>query len=183
MTNETPVMFEYGGTETPWNANATHSIKYDEQVECFCVFELTDRGVKTFRFVNDYDLNAFFEAKTMAKLKAQGWLSPADQRPFCMESAKELGVEFENSRDYVKPSHAPLYMVKFKSHSVPSFCRYVEGYNSFEDTDCRDFYCVLTGQAIDCHKAVWFMPYNNHPECARLDALGVKRYEQGGGEG
>jgi hypothetical protein len=166
MTNENPVMFEYGGTDTPWNANATHSIKYDEQVECFCVFEIAEEGVKTFRFVNDYDLNAFFEAKTLAKLKAQGWLSPADQRPFCMESVTYTYFPSNLSEQY----KAFYYNDDGKLDRAFDACG--------KWLACDDYY-IGNPQA--------FLPIDefgliDYPECARLDALGVKRYEQGGGE-
>jgi hypothetical protein len=51
---------------------------------------IVENGIIT--HVEDYDFEAYF--------KAQGWLSPEDQQPFCMESAIELGYNFPRN-EYV----------------------------------------------------------------------------------
>ena len=101
-----------------------------------------------------------------AIFKSQGWLSPEDQKPFCMESA-QYGYFSKNLRKQYK---AFYYNDDGKLDRTFDACGKWLAY---------DDYYIEKPQA--------FMPINefgliDHPETARLDALGVKRYEQGGGE-
>jgi hypothetical protein len=72
MNNE--LMFEFNGK--PFKVFHEYAINCEE----------LDESLRASEFPS------FYHAQRDAQLKAQGWLSPEDQQPFCMESAMELGV-------------------------------------------------------------------------------------------
>ena len=88
-----------------------------------------------------------------------------------MESARELGVEFESNK---------LYLCRLSSKLK---IRHVQGMKEFEPfsgQELNDY--TRSGDAGLLSFTPLLNGFPDHTECARLDALGVKRYEQGGGE-
>ena len=149
MSNK-PVMFEFPvGSGWMWNANEHHHVASVNYEPCFVEgkYPYTQR-LKEW----DFDrLEDFFKAK----LKAQGWLSPDDQRPFCMESARELGVEFDKKS---------RYFVGFKSG-------FKGVYTSSELLTCMEY------------PSAWFYPLGDYNlqdphETRRLEQAGVARCQK-----
>lgn len=149
MNNE-PVMFEW-----PVASGKYHSIYLNAE-------ELSPNSTGAIKNqLREIQLMSF--AQRDAQLKAQGWLSPEDQRPFCVNSAIELEVEFQED---------PYYLVGNSRRNL--FVSYNAENNLFIGSSC--------GAEYEIYDFNWFHPYNNPHECARLVELGVKRYEQKAGK-
>jgi hypothetical protein len=87
MINETPVMFEFEGEQYPLK-EGLHAVGGEESDQLDIRLAISPEAMKRASRLTDF---------YKAKLKDQGWLSPEDQQPFCMVSAKSLGV---NPVDY-----------------------------------------------------------------------------------
>lgn len=179
MTNE-KVMFEFPvGSGHRWDAfdcltqalYIPNTVKESKQ----SVF-LMGRGDKRVEYTFDIMLEAgefledFYKAKHTAQLKSQGWLSPEDQKPFCMASARELGVDFEDSQA-VMTKYGPYKPFLKKWLNIKG--------GKFHLPAGDNLYSVTGGDML------WFMPTNEFGfpdphEIRRLEALGVKRYKKGG---
>jgi hypothetical protein len=165
MTNETPVMFE----------DKMKAIEKRKDI-LENAMSIIDAKFVTLR----HDImelivthhNEVLVSEIAEYFKSKGWLSPSDQRPFCMESALRESYESDDCKT--------LFLFHFKGFDHPLIGT-MEGLDLFNED------CLVPGfrsnhETYDARDCDWFMPYNNHPECARLAAMGVKRYEQGGGE-
>lgn len=161
MTNE-KVMFEFGGKM--WDANGQHY--HLDKDGNLVIGEFRTGGGETLKILpfQDLSINNFYLAKHTAQLKAQGWLSPEDQRPFCMESAIASGYYFVEGQKYM-----------------------FGGYMELEPF----VHTVMEGEVIDPkgktpeEEILWWYPVNlfgfpDLHETRRLEALGVKRKEKGG---
>jgi len=207
MTNETSVMFEWpvGSKkmwklgDSGWGYTTGRRGGNDPEYQIYTHPTHPDYGDHVVGYVPVNKFHKFIEAKTMAELKAkgaimpeeakewhrhikyhrdeafekgvqkglklaesQGWLSPADQRPFCMESARELGYKFVNQAEYLVSHKSPDYYNR-------SHIQQGGEINSFIGDVAHLVF-------LPVHCGIYYA------ECARLDAIGVKRYEQGGGE-
>lgn len=148
MTNETPVMFE----------DKMKAIEKRKDI-LENAMSIIDAKFVTLR----HDImelivthhNEVLESEIAEYFKSKGWLSPADQRPFCMESAKELGYSPKSTYYLVKKDGWP--------NQHPSCWEITTGSHGFFPLDDE-------------------FGFPDQPECARLDAMGVKRYEQEGSE-
>jgi hypothetical protein len=170
MTNpQTPVMFEFEGEDskiTTWNAN--------EAVELFRNKHGLYLSIKAYdgpfiRLTKCHTARRFYHAQRDAQRDAQGWLSPEDQKPFCMESAMELGYDFRFYNYFVVNTKNTTYMAKIKE-------------TEFWGEVSQSFwvYSPKQGGELYFSEVVSFIPYNNPHETARLRELGVKRYQKAG---
>jgi hypothetical protein len=102
---------------------------------------------------------SFYHSQRDAQLKAQGSLSPEDQRPFCMESAIELGYNFPRN-EYVLTCGG----------RTPQFATgaYIRNHIDSVMTEYKGFF--PTG----------FDGHQDPHETTRLRELGVKRYQKAG---
>ena len=173
MTNpQTPVMFEFEGEDskiTTWNAN--------EAVELFRDKHGLYLSIKAYdgpfiRLTKCHTARRFYHAQRDAQRDAQGWLSPEDQKPFCMESAMELGVS---------PIEGLSYIIQERNETRPDFAQCAEIHPWPEDDPSATEIGFSTNYGSLCtYHCNWFMPYNNPHETARLRELGVKRYQKAG---